>query len=415
MAVIRPFQAFRPVPELVDRIAALPYDVLSSPEAREIAQGNPYSFLRVDKAEIDLETDIDLYDERVYAQARHNLDEMISQGILIQDESPKLYIYRQKRGQHVQTGLVTCLSVDDYLNDVIKKHELTRPDKEQDRSRHVDCCDAHTGPIFITYRSLAEVNTVIAAWIDGHRALYDFVSEDGVGHTVWRIDENGPIRQLKDLFKRVETLYIADGHHRSASAARVALQRRAMNPGYTGNEEYNYFLAVLFPDHDPCIMDYNRLVRDLNGHSKESFLAQVKGSFEVKPSSGNSPCRPLESKSFGMFLKGEWYMLKARPGSYDENDAVARLDVSILQDNILGPILSINDPRCDERLDFVGGVRGLKELERRVTQDMQVAFVMYPTTMTDLMAVSDAGQIMPPKSTWFEPKLRTGIFIHSLK
>lgn len=414
MAVIRPFQALRPIPALVDKVAALPYDVMSSAEARQMAQNNPYSFLHVDKAEIDLEMDVDLYDERVYARARQNLDNMIAEGILIQDERPYFYIYRQKRGQRIQTGLVACLSVDDYLNDVIKKHELTRPDKEQDRSRHVDSCDAQTGPIFTTYRSQAQITALVQAWADKHQALYDFVSEDGITHTVWIIDESDIIEQMKTLFRGVETLYIADGHHRSASAARVAVQRRAANPDYTGDEEYNYFLAVLFPDHDPYIMDYNRLVRDLNGHSREAFLDLVGQAFEVQIYPGDGPYRSVEPKTYGMFLEGQWYMLKARPGSYDEADPVARLDVTILQNNLLGPILGITDPRSDTRIDFVGGARGLKELERRATQDMQVAFAMYPTTIGDLMAISDAGKIMPPKSTWFEPKLRSGIFIHKL-
>lgn len=414
MAVIRPFRALRPNPNLVDKVAALPYDVMSSAEAREMVQNNPYSFLHVDKAEIDLEVGVDLYDERVYARARQNLDNMVAEGVFIQDDSPNFYIYRQKRGQRTQTGLVGCLSIDDYLHNVIKKHELTRPDKEQDRSRHVDSCNAQTGPIFITYRNQAQITAIIQAWADEHQALYDFVSEDGITHTVWLIDQIDTIEQLKKLFMGIETLYIADGHHRSASAARVGMQRRAANPDHTGDEEYNYFLAVIFPDHDLYIMDYNRLVRDLNGHSRKSFLDLVGQAFEVQIYPGDGPYQPVEPKTYGMFLEGQWYMLKARPDSYDAADPVARLDVTILQNSLLGPILGITDPRCDKRIDFVGGARGLKELERRVAQDMQVAFAMYPTTIGDLMAISDAGQIMPPKSTWFEPKLRSGIFIHKL-
>lgn len=414
MAVIRPFRALRPIPPLADKVAALPYDVMSSLEARQMVEGNPYSFLRVDRAEIDLEIGVDPYDERVYARARQNLDDMIAQGIFIQDKHPYFYIYRQERGRHVQTGLAACLSIDDYFDNIIKKHELTRPDKERDRSRHVDSCDAQTGPIFITYRGQERITALILAWAEKHRALYDFVSDDGVKHTVWRIDESGLIERLGILFEGVEALYIADGHHRTASAARVALKRRAAQPGYTGEEEYNYFLAVLFPDHDPHIMDYNRLVRDLNGRSRESFLELLEEAFEVRRCPGKGPYRPVKAKTYGMFLDGQWYMLEARPGSFDETDPVARLDVTILQNNLLGPILGITDPRSDTRLDFVGGARGLKELERRATEDMRVAFAMYPTTIGDLMAISDAGQIMPPKSTWFEPKLRTGIFIHRL-
>ncbi len=414
MAVIRPFRALRPIPRLVDKVAALPYDVMTSAEARRIAQGNPCSFLHVDKAEIDLEIGVDLYDEQVYARARQNLDKMIAEGILIQDEEPYFYIYRQKRGERIQTGLVACLSVDDYLNDVIKKHELTHPDKEQDRSRHVDSCDAQTGPIFITYRNRPQISSIIQAWADEQPILYDFASEDGVRHTVWIIHANELIEQLQDLFGELKTLYIADGHHRTASAARVALQRRAANPNPTGEEEYNYFLAVLFPDHDLYIMDYNRLVRDLNGLSPQSFLERIQTAFEVQLYPGPGPYKPVEARTYGMFLEGQWYILKARPGTYNEADPEARLDVSILQDKLLGPILGITDPRSDDRLDFVGGARGLEELERRTTQDMRLAFAMYPTTMEDLMAISDAGKIMPPKSTWFEPKLRTGIFIHRL-
>jgi len=414
MAVIRPFRALRPIPALVDKVAALPYDVMSSAEAREMVRDNPYSFLHVDKAEIDLDESIDLYDERVYAKAKSNLDKMVAEGVFIQDQAACLYIYRQKRGQHIQTGLVACLSIDDYLNDVIKKHELTRADKEQDRIRHVDICDAQTGPIFITYRSQEQIDSIIEGWIARHQALYDFVSKDGIGHTVWIIDQDEVINSLQGLFSHIDSLYIADGHHRSASAVQVGLQRRADNPDHTGQEEYNYFLAVLFPDHDPCIMGYNRLVRDLNDHTPDDFIKLLKKDFEVQPYSGEGPCQPQAPKTFGMYLEGKWYVLKARPGSYDADDPVARLDVSILQNNLLGPILGITNPRTDKRIDFVGGVRGLRELENRVDQDMTIAFAMYPTTIADLMAISDAGKIMPPKSTWFEPKLRSGIFIHKL-
>lgn len=414
MAVIRPFRALRPIPSLVDRVAALPYDVMSSAEAREMVRDNPYSFLHVDKAEIDLEAGIDLYDERVYVKARSNLDKMAAEGVFIQDQTARLYIYRQKRGQRAQTGLVACLSIDDYLNDIIKKHELTRADKEQDRIRHVDSCDAQTGPIFITYRSQEQINAIIEAWISRHQALYDFVSEDGIGHTVWSIDHDEVILSLVGLFAHIDRLYIADGHHRSASAVQVGLQRRADNPHHTGREEYNYFLAVIFPDHDLYIMDYNRLVRDLNNHSREEFLSLLEKDFEVTAYSGPGPYQPREPKTYGMFLEDSWYILKARPGTYDALDPVARLDVSILQNNLLGSILGITNPRTDKRIDFVGGARGLEELESRVADDMKIAFAMYPTTIADLMAISDAGKIMPPKSTWFEPKLRSGIFIHKL-
>lgn len=414
MAVIRPFRALRPTPALVDKVAALPYDVMSSAEAREMVQDNPYSFLHVDKAEIDLEPGIDLYDDRVYAQARSNLDRMTAEGVFIQESRPCLYIYRQKRAHRTQTGLVACLSIDDYINNVIKKHELTRADKEQDRIRHVDSCDAQTGPIFITYRRQEEISSIIQGWTDRHAALYDFVSEDGITHTIWIIDEMEVIERLQSLFAAIESLYIADGHHRSASAVQVGMQRRAQDPYYSGEEEYNYFLAVIFPDQDLYIMDYNRLVRDLNNHSPEEFLSLLEKDFEVRIFSGEGPCQPQTAKTYGMFLEGVWYILQARPSSYDANDPVARLDVSILQNNLLGPILGINNPRTDKRIDFVGGARGLGELEDRVNSDMKIAFAMYPTTIDDLIAIADVNQIMPPKSTWFEPKLRSGIFIHKL-
>lgn len=414
MAVIRPFKALRPIPTLVDKVAALPYDVMSSAEAREMVQGNPYSFLHVDKAEIDLEPGIDLYDERVYAKARSNLDQMTVEGVFMQDQSPCLYIYRQKRGHRTQTGLVACLSIDDYVHNVIKKHELTRADKEQDRIRHVDSCDAQTGPIFITYRRQEEISSIIQAWSVNHPTLYDFVSEDGIAHSIWIIDDFQVMERLQSLFAAIGALYIADGHHRSASAVQVGMQRRAENPRYSGDEEYNYFLAVLFPDQDLYIMDYNRLIRDLNNHSRDQFLHLLEENFEVQLYSGEGPYQPQAPKSYGMFLEEVWYILKARPGSYDAADPVARLDVSILQNNLLGPVLGITNPRTDKRIDFVGGARGLGELEDRVKSDMKVAFAMYPTTIDDLIAIADADQIMPPKSTWFEPKLRSGIFIHKL-
>ncbi len=414
MAVIRPFRALRPIPSLVDKVAALPYDVMSSDEARDMVRGNPYSFLHIDKAEIDLDIGTDIYDDRVYAQARNNLDRMTAEGVFIQDQEPCLYIYRQKLAHRTQTGLVACLSIDDYMSDTIKKHELTRADKEQDRIRHVDRCDAQTGPIFITYRHQEEIASLIDNWASQHQPLYDFISEDGIAHTVWIIDDSGVIERLQGLFSSVSALYIADGHHRSASAVQVGMQRRAENPQYTGTEEYNYFLAVVFPDKDLYIMDYNRLVRDLNNLTPEGFLTLLEKDFEVQVNPQVGPYQPQEPKTYGMFLEGVWYILKARPGSYDATDPVARLDVSILQNNLLGPVLGINNPRTDKRIDFVGGARGLGELEERVGSDMKVAFAMYPTSIDDLMAIADAGQIMPPKSTWFEPKLRSGIFIHKL-
>lgn len=414
MATVKPFQALRPAPELADKVAALPYDVMNSDETRRMVKGNPYSFLHVDKAEIDLDPSLDPYDQRVYEKARDNLKGMIEQGIFIQEDKPCFYIYRQVMNGRAQTGLVGCTSIDDYLNNVIKKHEHTRADKELDRINHVDYCNANTGPIFLTYRAQQEINDLISRWAGVRKPVYDFVSEDGIGHMVWVIDDAAVIEQLAGAFAGVEYLYIADGHHRSASAVKVGLKRREQYPNYTGAEEFNYFLSVLFPDEQLYIMDYNRVVKDLNGHSPEEFLAKLREQFEVEAGQGVGPYKPAEKHSFGMYLEGKWYKLIAKEGTFDPNDPVDRLDVSIMQNNLLNPILGIEDPRTDKRIDFVGGIRGLAELERRVKEGMKVAFSMYPTTIADLMAIADTGKVMPPKSTWFEPKLRSGLFIHEL-
>lgn len=414
MAVVRAFKAVRPAPELADKVAALPYDVMDSNEAREMVKGNPYSFLHVDKAEIDLDPSIDLYDKRVYEKSRENLHNMIKEGVFIKDNKACLYIYKQVMKGRAQIGLVGCTSIDDYMNDIIKKHEHTRADKEQDRINHVDYCNANTGPIFLTYRAKKSINDMVNGWISEHKPVYDFVSEDGIGHTVWIIDDDSVIAKLEQEFAGIDYLYIADGHHRSASAVKVGLKRREQFPNYKGDEEFNFFLSVLFPDEQLYIMDYNRVVKDLNGNTSDEFVAKVGEKFEVEPYEGEGPFKPAEKHTYGMYLDGKWYMLRAKPGTYDENDPVARLDVSILQNNLLNPILGIQDPRTDKRIDFVGGIRGLKELERRVDGGMKAAFSMFPTTIDDLMSIADAGKVMPPKSTWFEPKLRSGIFIHEL-
>lgn len=413
MAVIRPFRAVRPIPELADQVAALPYDVMTSEEAREMVRDNPHSFLHVDKAEIDLDPHIDLYDPQVYAQACANLQAMIAKGVLREEERPCLYVYRQIMGDRAQTGIVACASIDDYLADVIKKHELTRADKEIDRTKHVDICDANTGPIFLTYPAQAEINAIVAEQIV-KAPVYDILADDGIRHIVWIIDQEQAIQRLVELFAQVKYLYIADGHHRSASAVRVGQLRRQAQGHYTGEEEFNYFLAVIFPDQDLHIMDYNRVVKDLQGMTAAEFMAKVAEKFSIEAQAGDVPFKPDHKHQFGMYLEGKWYRLEAKTGSFDEADPVARLDVSILQNNILGPLLGIADPRTDKRIDFVGGIRGLKELEKRVNKGMAVAFSMYPTTVQDLMDIADAGLIMPPKSTWFEPKLRSGLFIHKL-
>lgn len=413
MAIIKPFKAIRPVKEFAQKVAALPYDVMNSDEAREMTSDNPYSFLHVDKAEIDLDKDIDLYDKLVYDKARENLYKMIRDSILKDDKSNCLYVYRQIMNGRAQTGLVSCTAIDDYINNVIKKHEHTRADKEQDRINHVNICDANTGPIFLTYKYKKEINDIIIECTEKN-PVYEFISEDGISHAVWVIDNEIYINNLINLFKKVDYLYIADGHHRAASAVRVGQMRRQENPQYTGEEEYNFFLSVIFPDKDLYIMDYNRVVKDLNGLSTHEYMLKISDKFEVSKYEGEGPYKPSCRHTYGMYLDGQWYKLTAKEGSYNPHDPVDSLDVSILQDNLLKPILGIDDPRTDKRIDFIGGMRGLKELERRVGHGMKVAFSMYPTTIHELMDIADAGKVMPPKSTWFEPKLRSGLFIHKL-
>lgn len=414
MATVKAFRAIRPTSELAEKVAALPYDVMDSNEAREMVKGNPYSFLHVDKAEIDLDPSIDLYDKRVYEKARDNMRGMIKDGVLQQDKSNCLYIYKQVMNGRAQVGLVGCTSIDDYINNIIKKHEFTRADKEQDRINHVDYCNANTGPIFLTYRAKKAINDMVDSWMANHKPVYDFVSEDNIGHTVWVIDDEAVIKKLEAEFDAIDYLYIADGHHRSASAVKVGIKRREQFPNYKGDEEFNFFLSVLFPDEQLYIMDYNRVVKDLNGNSSDEFISKVREKFDVEAHNGADPYKPTTKHTFGMYLDGKWYKLTAKAGTFNENDPVDRLDVSIMQNNLLNPILGIQDPRTDKRIDFVGGIRGLKELEKRVNAGMKVAFSMCPTTIDDLMSIADAGQVMPPKSTWFEPKLRSGLFIHEL-
>ena len=412
MAVFRPFKAVRPVEDKAALVAALPYDVMNSEEAREMVKGNPYSFLHVDKAEIDLDPSIDLYDKKVYLKARENLDKLVTDGVCKEDETPCVYIYRQIMNGRSQTGLVGCASIDDYINNVIKKHELIRADKEADRINHVDYCDANTGPIFLTYRADDDINATVESWKESHKPVYDFVA-DGVQNTVWVIDCKETVDMLTEKFANVACLYIADGHHRAASAVKVGKMRREQNPSYTGDEEFNYFLSVLFPSNELEIMDYNRVMKDLNGNSEDEFMAKMGEVFDIE-NVGATAYKPEAKHTFGMLLDGCWYKLTAKDGTFDENDPVDRLDVSILQKNVISPIFGIDDPRTDKRIDFIGGIRGLGELERRVNTDMKIAFSMYPTTLDDLMDIADAGKIMPPKSTWFEPKLLSGLFIHKL-
>ncbi|WP_291560112.1 MULTISPECIES: DUF1015 domain-containing protein [unclassified Clostridium] len=414
MAVVRPFKGIRPQKELVDKVAALPYDVMNTEEAREMVKGNPYSFLHVDKAQIDLEPNINQYDKIVYEKARENLYNMIDEKVYIRDNESCMYIYRQIMDGRVQTGIVGCTSIDDYMKDIIKKHEHTRAEKEQDRINHVDYCNANTGPIFLTYKNVSEIDKIVIEWTK-KEPEYNFVSEDGITHIVWVINDKNTVDKLENLFKEVKYLYIADGHHRAASAVKVGQLRREQNPQYTREEEFNFFLSVIFPAKDLYVMDYNRVVKDLNDLSTEEFLSKVSEKFDMEAYNCCNQYKPEEKGTFGMYLDKKWYKLTAKKETFDEKDPVASLDVSILQNNLLRPLLGIEDPRTSDRIDFIGGIRGLKELEKRVDNGMKVAFSMYPTSIVELMNIADAGEVMPPKSTWFEPKLRSGIFVHELK
>ena len=411
MADIRPFPAIRPAAGKEADIAALPYDVYSRAEARRAVEGRPLSFLRIDRAETQLPEDMDLYDSRVYEKAKELLWGMVEEGSLVQDEAPCYYLYELTMNGRSQTGIVACASVDDYLNGVIKKHENTRREKEEDRVRHVDVCDAQTGPIFLAYRSQKALKRLTADEKQ-KEPLFDFVSEDGIRHRGWKIAGQQELQAIQTAFSGMDSLYIADGHHRAASAVRVGLKRREEHPGYTGDEEFNYFLSVIFPDDELMIMDYNRVVKDLNGLTPEQFLDKVREVYEVRKS--DKAVHQQKKGQAALYLENQWYLLALKP-QYENDDPVEGLDVSILQKQILDPVLGIRDPKTDKRIDFVGGIRGLSELERRVHTDMKAAFAMYPTSISELFAVADAGRLMPPKSTWFEPKLRSGLFIHSLK
>ena len=413
MAVFHAFKALRPVKEKAAEVAALPYDVVNREEAKIIGDENTLSFLHVDRPEMDLEPGIDLYDERVYERAKENLVNMEQKGILVQDEEPYYYIYELVRRGKTQTGIVGCSSIDDYLNGVVKKHELTREDKEQDRIHHVDYCNANTGPIFLACRYPEALLKLMNDWKESHEAAYDFTEEDQITHRVWVIEDREVIAKVNKEFVGIDSLYIADGHHRAASAVKVGLKRREQNPGYTGEEEFNYFLSVVFPYDQLCILPYNRIVRDLNGLTVKAFLGALKFNFELMLMPG-FPCKPVEKHCMGMYVDGQWYHLKAWPDVYEKKDVVGQLDVSILQEKVLTPILGIEDPRTDQRISFVGGSHKAAELATIADKTGGVAFVMYPTSMEDLMEIADESKLMPPKSTWFEPKLRSGLFIHKL-
>ena len=421
MVRVRPFRGLRPIPEKVSEVASPPYDVLSSQEAREKAKGHPYSFLHVNKPEIDLDPSIDLYNPRVYAKGRENLKRLIDLGILVQDEKPCLYIYKLRMGDHEQVGLVAVASVEDYIQNRIKKHENTRPDKENDRMTHIDSLNAQAGPVFLTYRAEKEIDSLIAQGMK-KKPVYDFVGDYDIKHTFYVVDEETLIQQIVEAFTRIDALYVADGHHRSAAATRVCEARMKKNPKHTGDEEYNYFLSVIFPDSHMRILDYNRVVTDLGGMSTETFLSKIEEKFEIEIEgcAGCKGCddmayRPKAVHNFGMYLNRQWFSLTAKEGTFDVSNPISCLDVSILQENLLSPILGIKDPRTDKRINFVGGIRGLGELTKLVDSgEYAVAFSMYPTTIQQLLDVADAGKVMPPKSTWFEPKLRSGIVVHML-
>lgn len=413
MAIIRPFQALRPPIHLAAQVAALPYDVMDVEEARSMAGANTNSFLHISRPEIDLAASVDPHADEVHQQGKQNLDDFQARRILLQDPVPCYYIYRQRMGAIVQTGLVACAAVDDYQSGVIKKHEHTRADKEEDRIKHIATLDANDEPVFYIFRNNPAVEEILASAIN-EPPEYQFTTQDGVSHSLWVVADPALIKHLTGLFAEIPTLYVADGHHRSAAAARVRDLRKAANPNHSGNEEYNFFLTVIFPESQLNIMPYNRVVKDLLGRTPEQFLQAVGTVFEVSPA--DSAVSPNARHSFGMYLDGRWYRLQAPPKLADEGNTVSRLDVSILQNHLLHPLLGIENPRTDKRISFVGGIRGVEELERLVNSgDYRVAFSMYPTGITELMDLADDDQIMPPKSTWFEPKLRSGLFVHLLR
>ncbi len=412
MSLIHPFTGLRPAPSRAAEVAAPPYDVLSTEEARMRAAGRPWSFLHISKPEIDLPAGTDPHAAEVYAKAAENLGRMLDEGVLVRDAAPCYYAYRLIMGGHRQTGLVAAAAVPDYDTNRIRKHEFTRPDKEDDRVRQIDTLNAQTGPVLLAYPSAPQVDRLLERASEGIPDA-DVTADDGIRHTLWVIRDVAMLNQLTAAFDAMPALYIADGHHRSAAASRVAAARRAANPKHNGNESYNYFLSVIFPHHQMKIMDYNRVITDLNGMDAAKFLQRISENFSVEPST--APVKPSKPGEFGLYLPGQWHRLQIRAGLIPANDPVARLDVSLLQNHLIAPVLGIGDPRRDKRIDFVGGIRGLAELEKRVNSgEMAAAFSLFATRMEDLMAVADANEVMPPKSTWFEPKLADGMVSHVL-
>lgn len=410
MALIKPFECVRPNEKDAARVAALPYDVYNRQEAVCEVKREPLSFLKIDRAETQFDDSTDTYAPEVYAKAKELFEEALADKTFITDTDKTYYIYALTMDKRTQTGIVACASIDDYLNNVIKKHENTRADKEVDRITHVDTLSAQTGPIFLAYRADSVINDAVKKTKE-NKALYDFISPDGIRHQVWKMTDITLVENVRKAFEGIDSVYIADGHHRAASAVKVGLKRRQENPGYTGNEEFNYFLSVLFPDEELMILPYNRVVKDLNGYTQEEFLNKIKEKFDIAES--DKQVSPDKKGTFGMYLGGKWYKLTAHKDIMSD-DPVDGLDVAVLQDNLLAPVLGIGDPKTDKRIDFVGGIRGLSELEKRCREDCVVAFSMYATSIAELFAVADAGKLMPPKSTWFEPKLRSGLVIHRI-
>lgn len=414
MAVLKPFKGLRPPRELAQKVASRPYDVLNSEEARKEAEGNPQSLLHIIKPEIDFPAGTDEHSEPVYDKAVENFHLFKEKGWLVQDEKDRLYIYAQTMNGRTQYGIVGAASVDDYMNGVIKKHELTRKDKEEDRMKHVRNTNANMEPVFFTFPAVQELDDIVAKIVKETEPQYDFVANDGFGHHFWVIEDEATINRIVELFAEIPATYVADGHHRTAAAALVGNEKKEKNPNHTGNEEYNFFLAVHFPDNQLQIIDYNRVVKDLNGLSEAELLEKLEEDFEVTEM-GAEIFKPADLHTFGMYLGEKWYKLVARSGRYDDNDPIGVLDVTILSDLVLDKILDIKDLRTDKRIDFVGGIRGLGELKRRVDSgEMKVAFALYPVSMQQLIDIADTGNIMPPKTTWFEPKLRSGLVIHEL-
>ena len=412
MADIRPFMAIRPKKDIANRVAALPYDVYNRAEAKEAALKDPLSFLNIDRAESQFPDEVDTYDERVYEMANSLFHERIDDGTFIKDEKPCFYIYELTMNGRSQVGVVGCASIDDYINGVIKKHENTRADKELDRIHHVDSLSAQTGPIFLAYRQNQDIRNILNGVME-NAPLYDFTSDDGISHRCWIIDRDEDINGLRLAFENAGSIYIADGHHRCASAVKVGLKRRDEHPDAPKDAEFNYFLSVLFDEQELKIMDYNRVLKDLNGYTSESVMEQL-GKLGNLTKKGNAPYSPKEKGEVGIYIDDKWYSLTFKK-ELITGDPVKDLDVSILQNNVLEPIFGINDPKTDKRIDFVGGIRGLSELERRCHEDCVIAFSMYPTSIKELFDVADADLLMPPKSTWFEPKLRSGLFIHEIE